>query len=154
MSQIEVRIVSLEPMRVISAYGFGEGPEGIAWDKLNAWAGPRGYLSDVENHPTYGFNNPNPTPGSPNYGYEIWMKVDADEPPAEGLTFKDFAGGLYAVTRFTNLNRISEVWHQLVAWRESSRYSCGNHQWLELLLNPLETDIEKYTFDLYLPIRE
>ncbi len=38
MEQLDVRIVKLEPMRVASAHGFGEGPETLAWDKLIAWA--------------------------------------------------------------------------------------------------------------------
>ena len=31
MSELEVRIVTLEPMRVASAHGFGEQPEEQAW---------------------------------------------------------------------------------------------------------------------------
>jgi hypothetical protein len=42
MSELEIRIVELEPMRVASVYGFGESPELQAWEKLIAWAGPKG----------------------------------------------------------------------------------------------------------------
>jgi effector-binding domain-containing protein len=42
MSEIDVRIVKLEPMQVASAYGFGEEPEYIAWGKLLDWAGRQG----------------------------------------------------------------------------------------------------------------
>ncbi len=34
MSDNNVRIVKLEPQRVAVSYGFGSGPEGIAWEKL------------------------------------------------------------------------------------------------------------------------
>ena len=71
MSQLDVRIVKLEPMTVASAYGFGKEPEGIASRKLVAWAKPKGLFDDPAQHPTFGFNNPDPSPGSPNYGYEL-----------------------------------------------------------------------------------
>src|SRR5512136_1885712 len=104
MSQLDVRTVKLEPMRVASAYGFGPEPEGIASSKLNAWAKPKGLLGDQEHHPTFGFNNPNPSPSSPNYGYELWMQVGPDAQPEGDITIKNFPGGLYAVTRFTGLS--------------------------------------------------
>ena len=34
MSDNDVQIVRLEPMRVASAYGFGESPELEAWEKI------------------------------------------------------------------------------------------------------------------------
>ena len=34
MSELDVRIVKLEPMRVASAHGFGTNPEEQAWDKI------------------------------------------------------------------------------------------------------------------------
>ena len=37
MSQIEVRIIKLESMRMLSSYGYGPNPESIAWDKLIAF---------------------------------------------------------------------------------------------------------------------
>jgi DNA gyrase inhibitor GyrI len=66
MSDMNVRIVNLPPMRVVSINGFGEGPEGIAFDKMKAWAQAHNLLE--EPHRLFGYNNPNPSPGSPNYG--------------------------------------------------------------------------------------
>jgi hypothetical protein len=85
MSQLDVRIVKLEPMRVACAYGFGKEPEGIAASKLYAWARPKGFLDDLEHYPTFGFNNPDPSPSSPNYGYELWMKVGPDAQPEDDI---------------------------------------------------------------------
>ncbi|NIV39197.1 MAG: hypothetical protein GWN58_60215, partial [Anaerolineae bacterium] len=42
MSDQEVRIVQLEPMRVASAHGFGTNPEEQAWDKILAFAEAKG----------------------------------------------------------------------------------------------------------------
>ena len=80
MSENEVRIEKLEPMQVASAYGFGEQPELEAWEKILAWAKEKGY-ADLSQHRFFGFNNPNPSPGSPNYGYEFWIVVGPDVEP-------------------------------------------------------------------------
>ena len=78
MDQPDFRIVQLEPLRVASAHGFGEGPETLAWDKLTAWARERGLWQDGTSRRFFGFNNPDPSPGSPNYGYETWMTVGSE----------------------------------------------------------------------------
>ena len=159
MADLDVRIVELPPMRVASFWGFGREPEGIAWEKLLAWSRPRRLLDDPEAHPLYGFNNPDPSPGSPNYGYEAWISVDpATEPEEEaGVRILGFDGGLYAVTRCEvpkgDFDVIGKSWKRLVAWREDSPYRCGAHQWLEQSLPETRPDLE-FVLDLYLPIAE
>jgi DNA gyrase inhibitor GyrI len=154
MSELEVRIVKLEPMRVASVYGFGESPERQAWEKLVAWAGPKGLLDDAEKHRIFGFNNPNPSPGSPNYGYEFWIVVGPDVEPEGDVRIVDFAGGLYAVTRCEELSKIGQLWQRLAAWQENSEYRSGSHQWLEENVGPVDVshDEDALVLDLYLPI--
>jgi DNA gyrase inhibitor GyrI len=161
MSESQVRIVKLERIHVASLHGFGKEPEHLAWEKLITWAKPKGYLDDLQNHRIFGFNNPNPSPGSPNYGYEFWMVVDLDEKPEGEAEIKDFAGGLYAVSRCEIRGDpgrdIPEAWQKLVHWRENSQYRQGRHQWLEEHVSPeagegMETPAGKFELDLYLPI--
>ncbi len=154
MSKIEVRIVQLEPMRMISAYGFGKEPENIAAKKIFDFVQKHNLDKGGIFPDTYGFNNPNPSKGSPNYGYEIWLPMDEKVQPEGDLRIVDFQGGLYAVTRFKDLKYIGEVWGQLVQWQQASKYHHGNHQWLEHLLEGSGGPIEDYVFDLYLPIVE
>ena len=66
MSELDVRIVELEPMRVASFHAFGESPELKASKKLVDWAKPKGLLDAKGTHRIFGFNNPDPSPGSPN----------------------------------------------------------------------------------------
>jgi DNA gyrase inhibitor GyrI len=154
MEELNVRIVRLAPMRVASAYGFGPSPEEIAWQTLLNWAEACGLL-DVEPAPRFfGFNNPSPSSGSLNYGYEQWMTVGPDVAGGDGVTIKEVAGGLYAVTRCENLVTITETWHRLATWCEGSPYVIGQHQWLEECFTPGDEHIEDYVFDLYLPIVE
>jgi AraC family transcriptional regulator len=154
MDELEVRIEQLPARRVASVHGFGQQPESQAWDMLVAWAGPRGLLADPERHRIYGFNNPNPSPGSPNYGYEFWIDVDAETQlgPDGDATVKDVEGGLYAVTRFEGRGEeMSPVWHQLLLWGENSRYRCATHQWLE---KHVSASGDVLMLDLMLPIAE
>jgi DNA gyrase inhibitor GyrI len=149
MSELEVRIVRLEPVRVAAALGFGSSPEGIAWDKLLTWMRAKGLKFDE--HRFFGFNNPDPSPGSPNYGYEQWVTVEPAVEPEGEIKVKEFGGGLYAVTR-CKLPQITEVWKQLVAWREDSPYKCAHHQWLEECITPPDTPFDDIIMDIYLPI--
>lgn len=152
MSEFEVRIVTLEAMRVASAYGFGEQPELQAWNTLLTWAKDQGI--NLEEQRFFGFNNPNPTPGSPNYGYEQWITFGSELKSAEGIEIKGFPGGLYAVARCEGLQNIGDVWKQLVVWREDSKYQEAHHQWLEECFTPEVECLEDYVFDLYAPITE
>jgi effector-binding domain-containing protein len=154
MTELSVEIKELKPMRMLSAYGFGPEPEGIAWTKLKEFAIEKCLYNEGSPPSTYGFNNPNPCHGSPNYGYEIWLPVDTDVEPEGDLRIIQYPGGLYAVANFKNLEKIGEVWGELVKWRETSKYRTGHHQWLEELLSNPNIPHEEYVFNLYLPITE
>jgi len=157
MSNIEVRIVKLPPMRVACVNGFGDGPEGIAFDKMKAWAAAHNLLGKP--YRLFGYNNPNPSPGSPNYGYDVWITVDESVQTNGESRIIDFPGGLYAVTRMEVKNpgdEIPSTWQKLVKWMENSKYRHGRHQWLEEHIGPLEemSDAQPFTLDLHLPIAE
>ena len=159
MSELEVRIVKLEPLRVASFHAFGATPEHDAIRKLIAWAQPKGMPDDTTRQRIFGFNNPNPSPGSPNYGYEQWMTVGPEAKGDGDVTIKTVPGGLYAVTRCqvrTDAgDAIPATWQRLVAWCEDSKYRMARHQWLEEHLAPVPVTVtEEFTLDLYLPIAE
>lgn len=157
MNDMDVRIVNLPPMRVACINGFGEGPEGIAFDKMKAWAQAHNLLE--EPHRLFGYNNPDPSPGSPNYGYDVWLTVDESVQADGEARIIDFPGGLYAVTRIevkSLWDDIPGTWQKLVKWMESSRYRHGRHQWLEEHIGPLAEmgGDQPFTLDLHLPINE
>ena len=118
MSEMEVRIVQLEPIHVASALGFGDGPEGQAAEKILAFARAKNLLQQTPAPRFFGFNNPSPAAGSPNYGYELWMEVGAQVQGDGDITIKDFPGGLYAVARCKGVEPIPETWKQLTTWLE------------------------------------
>lgn len=157
MSNLDVRIVKLPPMRVACVNGFGESPEGMAFDKMKAWAEAHNLTGKP--HRLFGYNNPDPSPGSPNYGYDVWITVDGSVQADEEARIIDFPGGLYAVARIDVKNPWEDIpgtWRELVKWREASQYRHGQHQWLEEhigLLDEMGGD-QPFTLDLHMPIVE
>jgi AraC family transcriptional regulator len=152
MNDLQVRIVDLEPMRCAGASGYGPGPEGIAWETLLKWAEPIGLLSKP--HRFFGYNNPDPSPGSPNYGYDQWITIDASVAVEDPIKIKEFPGGRYAVMRCEGVQNIYATWQKLAAWREASHYRPGRQQWREELITPPDGEWDKAQFDLYLPLAE
>lgn len=157
MSNLDVRIVNLPPMRMVCVNGFGESPEGMAFDKMREWAQAHDLLDKP--HRLFGYNNPDPSPGSPNYGYDVWLTVDGSVEADGEAKIIDFPGGLYAVTRIEvskPWNDIPGTWKKLVQWMEASKYRQGRHQWLEEHIGPLNETVNElpFTLDLHLPIRE
>jgi DNA gyrase inhibitor GyrI len=163
MTDLEVRIVRLEPMRVVSFRGISETPERDAWEKMRAWSEPRGLLDDLEKHPVFGFNNPDPSPDRKEYGYEFWMRVDPDFEPGGEVEVSDFQGGLYAVTTSRLKEELSseffqkegylESWKKLLDWVNTRKYKLGGHQSLEKPHDPGASE-EDLVLDLYCPIEE
>lgn len=103
--------------------------------------------------PFFGFNNPSPSPGIPNHGYEIWLAVRSDVAAEEEITLSEFAGGWYAVTRCQGVENITERWSELVKWLVERPYQHGSHQWLEEHLGAAGAPrVEEWKFDLYAPI--
>ncbi len=156
MSKDDIRTVELPPLRVVCLNGFGDSPEGQAFEKTLAWAKAHNLL-DLP-HRLFGYNNPDPTPGSPNYGYDVWMTVDASVNADGEARIIEFPGGLYAVLRIevkSPGDDIPAAWQRLVKWRENGPYHEGRHQWLEEHIGPLNKigNTLPLTLDLYLPIR-
>ena len=154
MEHLDVRLIRLETMTVASTLGFGTQPELQAWDKILSFARLNGLLDQPQRPRFFGFNNPNPSPGSPNYGYEQWMTIHLGLQPESGIEIKEIPASLYAVTRFQGLDNIGDMWMRLVAWCETSPHQMGEVQCLEELISPIEDmdDLSKYIFDLYLPL--
>lgn len=151
----EVRIVRLEPLRVACFNGFGPSPEELAWKKMLAWAEAQQLFADGQAHRIFGYNNPDPTPGSPNYGYDFWVTLGPAVTVSGDARLINFTGGLYAVTRFVGEAGpdIPAAWKKLVAWVEQSRYRPARHQWLEEHFYPTSPE-PGFCIDLYMPIAE
>ena len=150
MNRFSVRIERLAPMRVASIRVVSETPEADAWQKLAAWAKPKGLLNDFSKHPVFGFNNPGPTEGQKQYGYEFWIRVEPDVAADGSVEIKEVPGGRFAVLTHDGYPT-PEVWKQLWEWVQRSEYRWRKSHELEQNRNPLGPG-ERAIFDLYLPI--
>lgn len=155
MTDLEVRIVKLDPMRVATVRAVSETPECEAWERMCAWAEPKGLLDDVEKHPVFGFNNPNPSPDRKEHGYEFWICIGPDIEPEGEIEAKDFPGGLYAVTTCKELSTVGETWMKLWEWvnSEKCKYKWRKTHELEKQHDPRASEKDT-ALDLYLPIEE
>lgn len=156
MDELDVRISTLEAMRVASFHAFGPSPELDAAAKVVDWAKPRGFLDEPEKHRIFGFNNPNPSTGTPNYGYEFWIQIEPDTKVEKEVSVKEFEGGLYAITRSVGIENITATWMKLAEWVENnSKYSYGSREMLEEHVGPFPFEVsEDFTLDLYCSIKE
>ena len=152
MTDLEPRIERLEPTRVAWVRAVGSSPELEAWSRLERWAGPAGLLRDPVRHPVFGFNNPSPSPGRPEYGYELWVAIDADTRPPEDIGVKQFDGGLYAVTSCKVGPDMPERWKALLRWVQTSphKWRRGTHE-LERIQDP-QAPPSELVLDLCLPL--
>lgn len=158
MDNQDVRIVTLPAMRVASFYAFSSSPETEAWIKLLTWAKSHACWQEAPATRIFGFNNPDPSAGSPNYGYEYWLTIDPDVKSDDEMKIKAFAGGMYAALLCDVSDNPAEIipasWGKLVTWLETSHYKFGNHQWLEEHLTRYESNDQGFVLDLHLPITE
>jgi DNA-binding transcriptional ArsR family regulator len=160
-----VQVVELEPMRVASVRAFSATPEIDAWEKMRVWAEPQGLLADLDNHPVFGFNNPNPSPGQKEYGYEFWMRMGTLFKGEGEIVAKDADGGLFAVTtcklgeelesEYTKEHGFLEPWKKLVEWVIlSEKYEIDESRpCMEKTRNP-GASVTEVVLDLYQPIKE
>lgn len=149
---IEVRLVQLPPQPVAAALGFGQEPELQAIDRLLRWARAQGLPVEPQPGRFFGFNNPNPSPGSPNYGYELWMAVESQVQGGEEIEIKQSPGGDYAVTHCQGVWNLMQTWRELVQWVEASPYEIDDRPCLEEHLSAWDTPLEALEFNLYLPV--
>jgi predicted transcriptional regulator YdeE len=149
---LEVRNADLPTMTVASVVGFGKEPEPEALRLMKEYAGRISVEVASPEHPTYGFNNPDPQPGIEEYGYELWMRVEPGTMAEEPIKIKEIPAASYVVTRLAGVSNIGRVWQELGAWYDDKYADAApsKHYGYESLQTPNEPDPEKWVFDLYM----
>ncbi len=157
MDDSEIRVVTLEPIRIATSYGFGKQPEEIAWENMKQWAQPKGLLANLEAYPLFGCNNPYPAPGSTNYGYEFWLAVGPGVEPRGNIRIGEFFGGMYAVARCEVHGdpggTIPSGWQELGEWCKRNKRRRATHPALERFLGTPD-DLDHLVLILHYPILE
>jgi AraC family transcriptional regulator len=159
MDDQTVKIMTLPPMRMATFYAYSTTPEHDAWQKLYNWAKAQNLWEDPPAIRIFGFDNPSPSEGSPNRGYEFWLTIGPELQVGDEIRIKEFPGGTYGVmhcdvSSADPFDIIPATWQKLVKWLESSHYKYGNDPCLEEHLTRKETPDQGFLLDLYIPIRE
>lgn len=154
MIDLDVEIVDLNSMHVVAAMGYGAEPEYEAWDAILEFARDQQIDPWDQTHRFFGFNNPDPIPDRPAYGYEQWMTVDDEVDALPPLETKEVPGGRYAMTHIQGLNTIGEAWQGLVRWcSEHGLEVAGDREpCLEEVLTPIDQPTDKWELNLYLAV--
>ena len=147
-----VRLVTIPSLCAVVSHGHGRHPEMAAHERLMAWARLHGLPGDPATCLRLGRNNPRPTPGQADYGYDSMLAAVGDLPEPEGLARATVPGGTWAVVRCTLAN-IGERWEHLYRWVREHRHEPAGHGLEELLTEPDESRPAATVLDLWLPIR-
>lgn len=153
--ELEVQFIRLQPMRVVSFQAISESPENEAWAKLREWAEPKGYFDDLEKNPIYGFNNPDPSPGKKEYGYEFWLVVNPDFKSDE-VEVKDVPESFNVVTRCNvedPARDITEAWKKILQWIKKHKIKFAGRCGIEKVIVPSHSG-EGFILDIYIPVKE
>jgi len=162
VKEMEVRLQKLETMRAAHAHALSDTPEEDAWKKIEEWAKPKGLLEDGVGTRVFG-RNTYPTDSPEPHGYEFFLTVSPDVEPEGEIEMGEIPGGLYAVLRFRNLDKIGSAWQQLWKWIEESGYEHvgwkkGEHGWVNGFEEHLNWHEKKpqneWVFDLWVQLKD
>ena len=149
---MKTKLVDISPSPAARFHAFSSSPEMEAWAAMEEWARSQGlWVGGVMLGPdatarVYGYNNPDPSAGSPNYGYEFLVTgVEPDGAPE----VVDFPGGRYLVVPFAHDDpmQLPAAWKRHAEWAQENGYEVAAHQWLERHIPP------GFNLELYLPVR-
>jgi DNA gyrase inhibitor GyrI len=151
MELTHVRTVIAGPFRVVAFRAEGAEPETPAFERLRAWAEPRGLLADQSSFLLLGRNDPPPAPDRPYYGYVYMLTLPEGVDTGQGAELIDLPRATYAVVR-ARLSDMGGRWEALYSWAESSGYTVTGHGFEEHLNLPDTVAPEDMLFDLWLPV--
>lgn len=120
-----VRIVLLPPYTVASYQFTGDAPEEVVGEVMCAFIRSSKLYEKKPDARLFGFNHPDPEPGSDYHGYEDWVTIPDDMEVPAPLVKKHFPGGLYAAYAI-NFPDFHE-WKFLVKWVENNETYQANY---------------------------
>jgi AraC family transcriptional regulator len=125
------------------------------FEKLFAWAEPRGLMSPDMQYLSLIQDNPNLTPAA-KQRLEVALVVPSGTVPNGEIGVKTLEGGMYATARvYVSIEEYAAQWDALVGdWLPGSGYQPDHRPALEFYLNNPDTDSEhKYRVEICLPVR-
>lgn len=157
----EIKILKELPAIKVAYYNYyGENPEDNAFKVINNWLAKNGENIGESNR-IFGYDNPSPSEeNQKEYGYEVCVTIDDNyQFSDEKVKTKTLEGGMYVVIniKFSSGKEMGETimnaWKRFGNWLKESKYTHGDHQWLEEHLHYIENDKQFSSMDLYMPIK-
>ncbi len=161
--KMEVRIVYLPPAEVASYQYVGENPEDSAGEMILEFIRKTGLAGIKPDFRLYGFNNPSPSEGQKEYGYEFWVTIPEDMEVEAPLKKKHFDGGLYAAhcIKMGDFHEWEGFIRQVLEseeyegdWREPRGMDGLLEEELNIYTNVVEGTRENIQLDLLFPIKK
>jgi AraC family transcriptional regulator len=157
---LPVRVRKLAPVRIAYLRHLGpyKGDTTLfrrLFQKLFAWADPRGLLAPPMQYLSLFEDNPNFTPAA-KQRLEVALIVPAGTEPSGDIGIRNLDGGLYATARVrVRIEDYAAQWDSLVGdWLPGSGYQPDHRPALEFYWNNPDTDPEgKYDVEICLPVR-
>ncbi len=152
---MDVNIKQLNPLRVAFVRHVGPYAQcAAAWEKLCAWAGPRGLLGPTTICLGVCYDDPDVTPPD-RIRYDACITVNSEVTPAGEIGVQEVGGGDYAVTVHRGpYERLSETYARLCGqWLPSTGRELRSSPSLEIYRNdPKSTRPEELLTDIYVPV--
>jgi len=161
--KMEIRIVYLPPAEVASYQYVGENPEDSAGEMILEFIRKTGLAGIKPDFRLYGFNNPSPSEGQKEYGYEFWATIPEDMEVEAPLKKKHFDGGLYAAhcIKMGDFHEWEGFIRQVLEseeyegdWREPRGMDGLLEEELNIYTNVVEGTRENIQLDLLFPIKK
>jgi AraC family transcriptional regulator len=154
---MKVHIETLTPMRVAFLRHVGPYDDGLGrtWDRLMAWAGPRGLLGPGTKFLGIDHDNPHVTPAD-KLRYDACIATDRPFAPEGEIGVQTVPGGQYAVaTHRGPYEKMHETYAQLYGdWLPRSGHEPADAPSFQLYRNsPRDTAPEDLLTDVYVPLR-
>lgn len=159
---MEVRLERLKTLRAAYTHVFSDTPEEDAGRKIIEWAKSKGLMEKSVGARLFG-RNTYPTEKPEPHGYEFYLTIAHDIEPEGDIEKREIPGGLYAVLRFKDLDKMGEAWKKLWKWIEESEYEHvgwkkEEHGWVNGFEEHLNWQEEKaqteWIFNLWIQLKE
>jgi AraC family transcriptional regulator len=155
---MQVRIIEMEPLRVAYFRGIGTyspATIGPLFQKLMAWAGPRGICGPASQIMGVCWDDPGITP-EPRCRYDACITVAPDFQDDGRVSLQLLPGGRYAVRHCEFVCQgFEKAWEELMTdWLPTSGYQPDDRPNLEFYYNDGNRDPEnKWIMDIWLPVK-
>lgn len=152
---MKVKVMEFESVKV--AYVRHVGPYNqccTAWEKLCAWAGPRGLLQPGCRFLGLCYDDPEVTPPE-KIRYDACITIDDDIEPEGEIGMQTISKGTYAmITHFGPYENLSKTYCQLCGqWAPENGYEIASKPTIEIYQNsPEDTDPKELITDVHVPL--